>query len=249
MTTIPTRTKMRSAGTGMRAAGTTMRAAGTAMRGSAKAARRLPRMRGRRTPRLDIPLPEIHFTSGPKLHVPVPRLEGERPRRRRLRTLGTAGGTAAIVYLLDPQQGRRRRHMARDRGLKLLRQARQRAEKQARYAAGVQAGKRAEQQSSPPKPELNDPALARKVETEIFRDADAPKGSVDVNVERGVVYLRGQVEDQATIERLVEQARAVEGVQAVESLLHLPGEPAPQRTGETRGPVTPMPSPGQPPAA
>jgi BON domain len=193
------------------------------VRGSPKAARRLPGMR--RSRRIDIPLPEIHFTAGPKLELPVPRLEAERRRHYRLRTLTAASGTAAAVYLLDPQQGRRRRHMARDRGMKLLRQARRRAERQARYAAGVQAGKRAEQQPAPPKAELNDPALARKVETEIFRDAGAPKGTVDVNVEQGVVYLRGQVEDQATLERLVDQARTVEGVHAVESLLHLPGQP------------------------
>ena len=39
----------------------------------------------------------------------------------------------------------------------------------------------------------DDNTLKSKVESEIFRDADAPKGSVDVSVANGIVELRGQV--------------------------------------------------------
>ena len=73
---------------------------------------------------------------------------------------------------------------------------------------------------------LNDPTLARKVESEIFRSAEAPKATVDVNAENGVVYLRGEVADEGAIEALVSATRAVEGVQGVECLLHTPGAPA-----------------------
>jgi osmotically-inducible protein OsmY len=73
---------------------------------------------------------------------------------------------------------------------------------------------------------LNDPTLARKVESEIFRSAEAPKGRVDVNAEDGVVYLRGEVPDEAAIEALVSATGDVEGVDRVESLLHTPGAPA-----------------------
>ena len=45
----------------------------------------------------------------------------------------------------------------------------------------------------PAEERLNDPALARKVESEVFRDQDIPKGNISVNVEYGVVYLRGEV--------------------------------------------------------
>ena len=77
--------------------------------------------------------------------------------------------------------------------------------------------------------QLNDPALARKVESEIFRDADAPKGEVNVNVEHGVVYLRGQLDGEEGIEKLVSAAREVDGVKDVRSLLHTPGTPAPAK--------------------
>lgn len=87
----------------------------------------------------------------------------------------------------------------------------------------------------PAEERLNDPALARKVESEIFRDADAPKASVSVNAEYGVIYLRGEVPDEATKEGLVTRARAVDGVRAVESLLHLPGERAPTKDESRQG--------------
>jgi osmotically-inducible protein OsmY len=78
--------------------------------------------------------------------------------------------------------------------------------------------------------DLNDPALARKVESEIFRPADAPKSTVSVNVEHGVVFLRGTVRDPAQAESLERSARAVDGVKDVQNLLHEPGKPAPAKS-------------------
>ena len=66
---------------------------------------------------------------------------------------------------------------------------------------------------------LNDPALARKVESEIFRATDAPKGQVSVNVENGVVYLRGELDDAEKVRTLAEDAAKVDGVRGVENLL------------------------------
>jgi osmotically-inducible protein OsmY len=73
----------------------------------------------------------------------------------------------------------------------------------------------------------NDASLAAKVESELFRDPDLPKGDININVEQGVVVLRGEVADAGTSERLEKSARAIPGVWEVENLLHLPGEPAP----------------------
>lgn len=77
---------------------------------------------------------------------------------------------------------------------------------------------------------LNDPALARKVESEIFRPADAPKESVNVNVEHGVVFLRGEVGSRDQADSLEAAASAVEGVKRVENLLHTAGEAAPAKS-------------------
>ena len=153
--------------------------------------------------------------------------------------IGAATGAAA-VWFLDPNDGARRRNVVRDKALKYARKSGADAERKARYAAGQAKG--AAYEAAPggekgrPAERLNDPALARKVETEIFRAADAPKGDVSVNVENGVVHLRGEVDDPDLIRRLGEEAAKVDGVRGVENLLHTPGTPAPSKpeTAETR---------------
>jgi hypothetical protein len=81
---------------------------------------------------------------------------------------------------------------------------------------------------------MDDVTLARKVETEIFRGADSPKGTVDVNVVDGVVWLRGQVERPERIKRLEAQVASIPEVRGVENLLHLPKTPAPTRADTPR---------------
>jgi osmotically-inducible protein OsmY len=76
-------------------------------------------------------------------------------------------------------------------------------------ASGVTGGK-----------DYDDVTLARKVETELFRPADAPKGQVSVNVNDGVVELRGELPDQTQIDELGESARKIGGVKDVRNLLH-----------------------------
>jgi osmotically-inducible protein OsmY len=142
---------------------------------------------------------------------------------------GVAGG-AAGAYFLDPQNGRRRRHVAFDRAKALLRRGAAEGERRARYAAGTAKGAAYEAAGAGGGAEsLPDPDLANKVRTEIFRDADAPKGDVSVNAENGTIYLRGEVGSAEQIERLGAEAREVKGVREVVSLLHLPGEPAPTK--------------------
>lgn len=80
------------------------------------------------------------------------------------------------------------------------------------------------------KPQPDDVTLARKVETEIFRDAEVPKGQINVNAENGVVVLRGEVEEPELIRDLEEKTRNVQGVQEVENLLHTPGTAAPAKS-------------------
>jgi osmotically-inducible protein OsmY len=72
----------------------------------------------------------------------------------------------------------------------------------------------------------DDVSLARKVETHIFRPHDAPKGDVSVDVEAGVVYLRGTADDTWR-ERLGREAREIPGVIGVKNLLHAAGTPTP----------------------
>jgi osmotically-inducible protein OsmY len=74
---------------------------------------------------------------------------------------------------------------------------------------------------------LDDTTLKNKVETEIFRSADSPKGRVSVNAQHGIVQLRGEVDSPDMIADLVKRTRSIQGVRDVENLLHVPGSPAP----------------------
>jgi osmotically-inducible protein OsmY len=87
----------------------------------------------------------------------------------------------------------------------------------------------------PAEERLNDPALARKVESEVFRDQEFPKGNISVNVEYGVVYLRGEVADREQMDALVARTREVDGVRGVENLTHLPNEAAPTKDEASQG--------------
>jgi osmotically-inducible protein OsmY len=147
-----------------------------------------------------------------------------------MRFLRFAAIGAALVYFFDPQQGARRRNMLRDRVLAFFRRRGRQAQRMGRAASAEVYGakQKATHLREEPK-EFDDQTLKAKVESEVFRPADAPKGDVDVNVEDGVVYLRGQVERQEMVEDLERRVRSVQGVERVENLLHLPGTDAPTK--------------------
>jgi osmotically-inducible protein OsmY len=138
---------------------------------------------------------------------------------------GAAAGAAA-GYFLDPDSGNRRRKVTRDQALSKARQGKDQTVRAATQAANQAQGAVRSAVPSPGGGDLDDVGLARKVESEIFRAPDAPKGQVAVNVENGVVFLRGEVERE-WIDRLGSEAEQVGGVQAVRNLLHAPGTPAP----------------------
>src|SRR5918992_4229225 len=136
--------------------------------------------------------------------------------------LGAAAGAAA-AHFLAPDSGARRRNTLRDRGASKARSAASTAQSQANYAAGQAKG--VASAVTPSKTRLEDAddvTLARKVETEIFRAPDAPKGSVSVDVQNGIAHLRGEVADPEWIERLAADARKVDGIRGVENMLHTP---------------------------
>ena len=145
------------------------------------------------------------------------------------RLLGIGAAAAALTYFFDPQNGTRRRNVARDRVLAFFRQGSRTAGRAGRSVVSEAYGmkQKALHVKEKAKPEPDDVTLARKVETEIFRDAEVPKGNINVNAEGGKVFLRGEVRDPSMIEDLEKAARNVQGVREVENLLHAPGTPAP----------------------
>jgi osmotically-inducible protein OsmY len=134
---------------------------------------------------------------------------------------------AAAAHFLDPS----RRDQIREQVTSKVRSGVDQATTAATHAAGKAKG--AASTATPSGTPLEDPddvTLARKVETEIFRAPDAPKGDVSVDVQHGVAHLRGEVADEQWITRLGQEAEKVEGVKGVENLLHRPGTPAPEHS-------------------
>jgi hypothetical protein len=123
--------------------------------------------------------------------------------RRVLVTCGVAGGVAVAGFAAAKNRRAMRRAAGGARGA--LHGA----------AASVTGGR-----------SYDDHTLARKVESEIFRGGDAPKGKISVSAVDGVVELRGEVEVEH-IASLGKAARDVDGVREVRNLLHVPGTPAP----------------------
>jgi osmotically-inducible protein OsmY len=146
---------------------------------------------------------------------------------------GAAIGAAA-AWFLDPNDGTRRRNVVRDKSMKYARKGGRQAASQASYAGSTIKGKAAAvapgTSREPAEERLNDPALKAKIESEVFRDADFPKDRVSVNVEDGIAWLRGEVDDRQTISRIYQATARIEGVRGVENLLHTSGEPAPTKS-------------------
>ena len=135
---------------------------------------------------------------------------------------------AALEFFLDPRNGKRRRHLVRDRTTAAFRRRAGKVERQAHYEAGKIVGvTHAISHHEHAPPELDDISLVRKVESELFRDRTIPKGPISINADRGIVVLRGQLEDPQQIQRVERAVRKVAGVRDVENLLHPPGVPAP----------------------
>jgi hypothetical protein len=147
-----------------------------------------------------------------------------------------AGGVGALAeyFFFDRQHGARRRHMVRDRTRAALRRRSRDAVRRAKYLEGVAEGLAYKAAHAVPgigghKEPPDDVTLAQKVESIAFRKAGIPTGLVSVNADNAVIYLRGQLESDAQIEKLVREIRAIDGVTGVKNLLHTPttttGEP------------------------
>jgi hypothetical protein len=158
-----------------------------------------------------------------------PALLRDRSARKRaaVAALALAAG-AALEFFLDPRSGKRRRHLLRDRTRAAVRRQARKVDRQAHYEAGKIVGvAHAITHHEHTTSELDDVSLVRKVESELFRDRTIPKGPISINADRGIVVLRGQLEDAEQIKRIEREVRDVAGVRDVENLLHPPGVPAP----------------------
>ncbi|MGH2586452.1 MAG: BON domain-containing protein [Dehalococcoidia bacterium] len=155
---------------------------------------------------------------------------------------GLIGGS--LVYLFDPDRGRRRRAMARDRLIGMRNRNARRLRRMGRRTGAEAYAVRQRMAHIRPegKPPPDDITLAHTVESELYRDPHVPKGRINISAERGVVVLRGQVEQPEQIKEIERKVRKVHHVHEVENLLHLPGTPAPNKAAALRTVATAQPA-------
>ena len=105
-----------------------------------------------------------------------------------------------------------------------------------RGVASFVSGKAAALSNRDPDPKrgMDDNTLKSKVETELFRDPEVPKGQINVHVVDGIVELRGEVTRPEVKKALAAKAEAIPEVREVSNLLHLPKTPPPEKKSTTR---------------
>ena len=160
------------------------------------------------------------------------------PSRRGRSTWPMISGAIAgalTVYFFDPERGRARRALFIDWSGARLRRG-QRALDQVVKRTGDSAStlpQRMVRLQTGSRP-VDDLTLRDRVESEIFRSPDLPKGQINFDVESAVVTVRGQVDNALQIAKIEKAVLKVPGVRGVENLLHVDGTPAPNKA-EARG--------------
>lgn len=132
---------------------------------------------------------------------------------------------AALMYIFDPQGGRRRRALARDRGVAaghdLARVSRGKAKRAVDHLHGAAARTRARLRNDP----VDDDRLHERVRSKLGRVVAHPH-DVEVRVRDGRVVLSGHA-SRREIDTLVDTVASIQGVGEVDNML---SPPAPGNT-------------------
>jgi hypothetical protein len=140
-----------------------------------------------------------------------------------IRTLGIlVGGLglgAALMYVLDPERGKRRRAIVRDKALSGAHHAGDRIAAHSRDLSNRARGIAAELKSRTKSEETNDAVLEERVRAELGRVVARP-ASVEIAAVAGTVLLTGTVLTNEVAD-LLTAVRGVAGVEDVENRLEV----------------------------
>lgn len=154
-------------------------------------------------------------------------------RRKVFRVAAVSGAGAAAAYFFDPETGRARRAQTRDQAQAFLRRRREDAERLARHEANVAAGEAAEAQGAGITRPTDDVDVVQAVK-QTLSSVDAESTDVTVESVDRVVTLRGQVPSREAREQIENAVSQTPGVIEVQSFLHTPGTPAPNKAASLR---------------
>ncbi len=133
--------------------------------------------------------------------------------------LGGLGLGAALMYVLDPERGKRRRAIVRDKAVSASKKAGGSLGARSRDWKNRAKGVAAEVRSLARTEEVSDPVLEERVRAEIGRVVLTP-GAIEVLSMAGVVTLSGAVL-ASEVDDLISAVRGVEGVEDVLNRLEM----------------------------
>jgi osmotically-inducible protein OsmY len=140
-----------------------------------------------------------------------------------LRVLSAVAAGAAAVYLFDPDGGRRRRALVRDKLVHAAHRTGDAVETTSRDVTNRARGVVAELRGALNRDDVTDPVVLERVRARIGAVVGRAS-SIDASVDDGRVTLSGPV--LATdVDRLLRRVRAVPGVREVEDRLEIHAEP------------------------
>lgn len=154
--------------------------------------------------------------------------------RRKIIRFAVVSGTGAVAsYFFDPDQGRGRRAQARDQFNALLRRREADAQRTARHEANVARGEAAQAEGAGvPRPK-DDVEVVQAVK-QALAALDVETTDVTVESVDRIVTLRGQVASRDEVRAVEEAVSQAPGVVEVQSFLHTPGTPAPNKAASLR---------------
>lgn len=124
-----------------------------------------------------------------------------------------------LMYLFDPQEGKRRRALLRDQWVKFQNQAQSTAEATQKQLENRAQGMTAETRSRLENTPVSDETLVARVRSELGRVVSHP-GAVDVSARGGRVTLRGNILADE-VSRVMQAVRMVQGVTNVDNQLRI----------------------------
>lgn len=157
----------------------------------------------------------------------------KRFRRKVVRLAVVSGAGAAAAYFFDPDRGVARRKQAKDQAEAMLRRRQAEAEREAQHAANVAQGEAAEAQGAGiPRP-VDDVEVVNVVK-QALGGLDVDTTDVTVESVDGVVTLRGEIPSRDAKTTVEQAVSTTPGVIEVQSFLHTPGTPAPNKAASLR---------------
>jgi len=133
--------------------------------------------------------------------------------------LGGLGLGAALMYVLDPQRGKRRRALVRDKAVHAAHKTSDTLDARSRDFRNRARGVAAEVKAMTGSEEVSDAVLEERVRAEIGRAVSNP-GAIEVSAIRGTVMLSGAAL-ASELDELLSTVRGVRGVENVENQLRI----------------------------